>query len=100
MYRVFRTGVKMTSPGLATAAPSHQLGMLSGERIRVLRIKAQVRARRRSAESLLSAAEKIERVAKQARSDDARAAFAILVDVYRAELDRRQKASKPATGDR
>jgi hypothetical protein len=64
--------------------------MSSDERFLVLRTKARVRARRLTHESLVAAAEKAERVAKCAKSDDARAAFNVLVQAYRAELDRRR----------
>jgi len=68
--------------------------MLSDERIRALRTKAELRARRRSDGSLLAAAEKAERVAKHAKSDDARTAFAILGEVYRLELERRHPGAE------
>jgi hypothetical protein len=49
-----------------------------------------MRARTRPDEALAAAAEKAECVAGHSRSEDARAAFAVLVEVYRAELERRR----------
>jgi hypothetical protein len=64
--------------------------MLSDDRVRALRSKARIRARTRPDEALAAAAEKAERVAGHAQSEDARAAFGVLVEVYRAELERRR----------
>ena len=64
--------------------------MLSDERVQALRAKAQSKARGRSVASLLTAAAKADKVRSQVRSEEARTAFAVLAEVYRAEIERRR----------
>jgi len=53
-----------------------------------------MRARGRSDASLLAAAAKAERVRSYVQSNDARDAFGVLVEVYRAEMERRRSLKR------
>jgi hypothetical protein len=68
--------------------------MLSDERRGALGAKARSRARVKSDAALLAAAAKAERLRDYVRSGDARAVFAVLAEVYRAEIERRRTNKK------
>lgn len=72
--------------------------MLSKKGVQGLRAVAQSSARAESDRQLETDAVTTERVGGMVRSDDARTAFAILAEVYRAEIARRAAARTRRAG--
>lgn len=75
--------------------------MLSKKGLESLRDVAESSARVQLDEELEADAETVERVSKRVPSEDARAAFATLAEIYRAEIARRAAArvrKRKATG--
>jgi hypothetical protein len=69
--------------------------MLSKKAIQGLRQVAESSARAQPYEELEADAETVDRASKRVRSEVARAAFAVLAEVYRAEIARRTATRPP-----